>query len=755
MHDKESLSANLKQFISTNLNAQQQAAVQHTSGSVLVVAGAGSGKTRVITARIAHLMITHKIPASAIIALTFTNKAAQEMHQRIGAFLAPGTPLPFVGTFHAYCLRLLKQYTSLLEQPFITLLDAEDARTIIDGIIKRNNLQKIVTSKSIQHQISLYKNQLLTPNSPSNVSRNDQLLLDIYGAYEQEKIINKCLDFDDLLLQILRIFKKNNEFRTHFHATVRHILVDEYQDTNAVQHELLKYMAKNDHGLAVDSLCAVGDEDQSIYSWRGATVSNIMNFNKDFLHTTIIKIEQNYRSNQAILDTANSLINHNTKRTPKKLWSAKKGSDRVRRIICNSEYQEADALALFIACVQKQKPTHSYAVLYRAHFQSRIIEEALIKNSIPYTIIGGIHFYERKEIKDLLAYARLACNPHDRISFLRAINCPPRGLGEKCIELFYHHWNQDRDKTCIEIGEKLHEQGLVSGVKAHSLMQFLAIIKEIKSSHSPLEAFEHIIQSTGFFLYIQKNTDQNEAKERIDNVKELLRAVQYMQDQGTTTLAAFLDEVSLMQDRRDEHTENGNPVYLMTLHAAKGLEFDTVMLTGLEEGILPSSRSHEPEAIEEERRLLYVGITRAQEYLVLSHCLNRYTYGTLSPQRGSRFLDELPENVIVGTKLAHMSSYEIRTYFTTWLSGIATPMQSSSITVIKAPKPASIHLASTASPVQKNARNKWKQNQIVRHQQFGLGMITAIDEGSTSGLYVTVKFKSGTKKIAAQFLQDA
>ncbi len=361
-------------FLKNSLNDAQHQAVTHGNGSLLIVAGAGSGKTRVITARITHLMLNQNALPSSIVALTFTNKAALEMKERIEKFLARKQDLPFVGTFHSFCLRLLKQNSELLDNPFFSILDEDDQHKIIQNIINAAGLNKKITAKQISYQISQIKNQTLTPDAYDVHSLNP-LIRDVFTAYEKEKTASKCLDFDDLLLETVKLFKKNPDFKKRFQEITRHVLVDEYQDTNVVQHELLKQMAlvdstKKNSALVIDSLCAVGDEDQSIYSWRGATVTNIMNFVNDFKGTQLIKIEQNYRSVQSILDLANHVITNNSNRNPKNLWSQKKGSDRIRQIAFLSEYQEAEALALFLKHAAKKQKLNTIAILYRTHRRS-------------------------------------------------------------------------------------------------------------------------------------------------------------------------------------------------------------------------------------------------------------------------------------------------------------------------------------------------------------------------------------------------
>ena len=759
-------------FLKSNLNDAQYEAVTHGNGSLLIVAGAGSGKTRVITARITHLMLNHNAFPSSIVALTFTNKAATEMKERIEGFLGRKQDLPFVGTFHSFCLRLLKQNSELLENPFFSILDEDDQHKIIQNIINRTGLNKKITAKQISYQISQIKNQTLTPEHHDVHSLNP-LIRDVFVAYEKDKTASKCLDFDDLLLEAVKLFKKNPDFKKRFQETTRHILVDEYQDTNVVQHELLKQMALVDPStgsgrtgtgkLIIESLCAVGDEDQSIYSWRGATVSNIMNFVHDFKGTKLIKIEQNYRSVQSILDLANHVITHNSNRNPKNLWSEKKGSDRIRQIAFLSEYQEAEAVALFLKHAAKKQKLNTIALLYRTHFQSRALEEALLKNSIPYKIVGGIQFYERKEIKDILAYLKLVVNPFDRASFFRVINCPLRGLGNKFEEQFQEKWNANLFATFKDIAQMMIDQKEVIGTKKDALLSFVKLFDGLSHTDKPTKTVQQIITSTGYFTYLKETYDPEEAFGKIDNVKELLQAINHLESLKVTTIGDFLDEVALMQAQIQEESNEKDPVLLMTLHAAKGLEFNTVILTGLEEGLLPSTRSLAmEEAVEEERRLFYVGITRAQERLLLTHSRYRYQYGTMVDQRPSRFVQEIPAGTVPIFDGSYWNSMQTSQFFAGWMSGTdslrAAPTSFSQQKVSM--KPESVKKF-TPTPSLKTTETKtkltsslWKKNQPVSHPKFGLGIVEDVELRPNGATYLQVKFKSGSKKLEASFVKS-
>ena len=597
---------NFEEFIKKSLNNAQQAAVTHDSGTVLVIAGAGSGKTRVITARITHLILNKQVDPTSIVALTFTNKAALEMKERIGQFLGSDVSMPFVGTFHSYCLRILKKNS---DQPF-SILDEDDQKNIISKILHGTNLQKQITPRAAIYQISHVKNQLSDMQKNPHTLFNHPMMIDVYEAYEKQKKASRCFDFDDLLLETLKLFHQNGTFKKNHQKYIRHILVDEYQDTNMVQHELLKQMAQSDKKLSVDSLCAVGDEDQSIYSWRGATIANMLNFTKDFPEAALIKIEQNYRSVQPILDFANHVIDQNINRNPKSLWSDKKGRDRIRVLTCASEYQESGMITQFVsAAIQKQRHD-SIAVLYRTHAQSRAIEEALIKALIPYKVIGGVQFYNRKEVKDLLAYLRLIVNPFDRPSFFRIINTPTRGLGEKFEEQCFEHWNNEPFLTCTQLLQKLIDTGMVKGAKQESVEKFMAIFVDIDLHQKPSKAIDTIIRRIGYVSYLQDQYEADEVQTRTENIAELVDGIKHFESQNIDTIELFLDEVALMQDKMNSGDEQQDKVLLMTLHAAKGLEFDTIILAGLEDGILPSMRSLESEMRSKKNGVFFMLVLR-------------------------------------------------------------------------------------------------------------------------------------------------
>ncbi|KKQ02838.1 MAG: ATP-dependent DNA helicase PcrA [candidate division TM6 bacterium GW2011_GWE2_36_25] len=661
------------EFLSTELNNEQQKAVRHAKGPLLVIAGAGSGKTRVITSRIINLILTEKVTPTSIIALTFTNKAAQEMRERVQKSIGiPATPFKnnsfFIGTFHSYCLRLLKKNAHILKLDHFSILDGDDQISMLKKLVDAHCPKKIQPRQAL-YQISTLKNNLLNQQE----TLIDPTVQELYNLYEHEKRLSNCLDFDDLLIKALELFSSKN-FKTAHQNHIRHVLVDEYQDTNVVQNELLKEMCLDKKKFIIDSLCAVGDEDQSIYSWRGATIDNMLNFKKDFPGTTLIKIEQNYRSVKPILEAANHIIKHNQNRHPKKLWSTREGSNNILELTCMSGFQEADMIAASASLLQQKNELQNCAVLYRTHFQSRLIEEALIKKSIPYKIIGGIQFYERKEIKDLLAYLRLLINPFDRIALFRILNCPPRRLGDKFAEQFQKAWEQEPFQTFTDIAQKLLED--LKPQQKSNLEDFINIFSSIDLSFSPAHAINHMSKKCGYLTYLKEEYEPQEAEARIQNIQELINAARYFEEQGLETTEQFLQEIALLQDKINQENNTNERLTLMTIHAAKGLEFDTIILAGLEEGLLPSSKSLENESnIEEERRLLYVGITRARKKLILLQAGYRHTFGSMTYQQPSRFLKELPNTGIQREDCSYWKECQtiqfLRSFF-----GIIAPEQS-------------------------------------------------------------------------------
>ena len=663
--------------LSITLNAQQQVAAQEKNGIFFVCAGAGSGKTRIITSRIVNLIEQHGVAPSSILALTFTNKAAKEMASRIKGHLEQTNKgLPFIGTFHSYCLNLLKKYYFAEHQATFSVIDDDDQERIVKKIIQSFSLEKRVTPRAVLSPLSLLKNDLINGTVDQALEQiDDKLIRDIAYRYEQEKRAMKCFDFDDLLLEALLLFKKHSICKTLHQNAITHILIDEYQDTNRIQHELIKEMSINNQKQCIlDSLCAVGDEDQSIYSWRGATIENILNLEKDFPKIKRVTVDQNYRSTQQILACANTLIEHNALRNPKKLWSENDVHDCVRCIESQSGYQESDIIASCVQTHNKAYTDQSIAVLYRSHYQSRLIEEALLKKNIPYVIIGGIQFYRRQEIKDLCAYARLVVNPFDRIAFVRALNTPSRGLGEKTEESITTFWNQNPFATCSELIDLIKQNNILNETKAKALQSWRDLWSSFTPQSNPKDFFQAIIQKTAYKNYLHDAFEKEEAVAKIQNIEELVSSLDDMQN-TLTTLEAFVEHVALIEESSRDKQQSTKTVKLMTFHAAKGLEFDCIIIPGLEENVIPISRAlYDASAIEEERRLFYVGITRAKKHLLLLYSLSRVIYGTLQDQVCSRFLKEVPHGLAPRTSTKFWSYSSRDSFFAEWFK--TQPLQS-------------------------------------------------------------------------------
>ncbi|MFH1643850.1 MAG: 3'-5' exonuclease, partial [bacterium] len=595
------------------------------------------------------------------------------------------------------------------------------------------------------------------------------IVKEIYLEYEKEKKSSHCLDFDDLILYVLNSFQTNEEYKLQHQQKIRNILVDEYQDTNKAQHELLKNMALNSKNkFTIDTICAVGDEDQSIYSWRGAVVTNMINFQNDFKPVTLIKIEQNYRSVENILKAANNVIENNKIRHPKNLWSNKKAKNRILALNCKSDFQESDVITTIIKNFPREKKLNEVAIIYRTHFQSRILEESFIKNSIAYNIVGGVRFYERKEIKDLLAYLRLIINPHDKTSLIRIINTPARGLGSKFEEELFFEWNNNNLLDFRQILEYL--KTMQPDAKAQAINDFLNIFSGLKKEFKTSFVINKILQKTNYISFLKKSCDIEEYNSRSQNIEELLRSIDFFESNKNKLnpndpfyeenvdkdLETFLHEVALLQDKiskqniEQENQDERGQVQMMTMHAAKGLEFDTVIICGLEEGILPSSKSLNTEQeLEEERRLFYVGITRAKERLILTHANYRNSYGQIVDQVESRFLAEIPSRLFEYLDVTQAHPLQIQSEITRWL-GIKT-IQSKLLTFQPSKKENLFFQKQKTKLI--NESTPWRKNQAVIHKKFGAGLVTNVEKKDDEKYYLTVLFKTGQKKVLSTFVK--
>lgn len=613
------------------LNKEQKEAVLTTEGPLLVLAGAGSGKTRVLTTRIAYLIKELNIDPENILAITFTNKAAREMKERIIGMLGYDYYGMQISTFHSFGLSILRKHYSLLGyKSNFTIIDSDDSLTIIKKIIKELDLDpKNYNPKAIKNRISGAKNELLDPDSYSRYANTDfeEKVLEVYRRYEEKLFNSNSLDFDDLLILPIKLFKENPKVLKEYQERFKYVLVDEYQDTNEAQYILVKMISAK-----YKNICVVGDESQSIYSFRGANYKNILNFEKDYKDSKIVLLEQNYRSTKYILNVANDIIKNNINKKDKNLWTENEDGSKVKYYKSQNEKDEAyhvvnEIKNLIINGINKS----DIAVLYRTNAQSRNIEEALLKENIPYKVVGSFFFYKRKEIKDLIAYLKLIYNNDDDTSLLRIINVPKRGIGAKTIEN-------------LEILAKINNTSLYDAIKSGKELEFKKLIEEIKELEKDLsltELIDVILDKTG----IKKELESEKTLEsdiRLENLEEFKSITKTFEEKyGIISLQAFLEEISLVADM-EEHNLNTDLVTLMTVHSAKGLEFDNVFIIGLEEGIFPHTNSlMSHEEIEEERRLFYVAVTRAKKRLELVNAKRRMLYGNENSNLPSRFISEI------------------------------------------------------------------------------------------------------------------
>lgn len=621
------------------LNDQQRRAVMHETGPLLILAGAGSGKTKTLTHRIAYLVQQKGIFPSRILAVTFTNKAAREMRARLAELLGESADdrrfMPWMGTFHSICVRLLRQDGHAIGiSPRYVIYDEDDRLGLIKQQMKHHGLtDRDIKPRSIAAAISKAKNDMLTAedftdgaNSPTQ-----KKIAEIFISYEKQLSRAEALDFDDLLIKTVKLFREHKDIREKWRNQFRHILIDEYQDTNAVQYALIKLLVNDERNI-----CVVGDDSQSIYSFRGADYTNILNFERDFPGTTTVKLEQNYRSTDAILTLANALIEHNTKRTDKKLWTELEGGSDPQFWQVYSEAEEGRAVAQEIwQQVNSGRSYDDIAVLYRTNSQSYAIERALREQHIPYRIIGGLRFLDRAVVKDVIAYLRLLYQPNDRVSFQRIVNVPKRGIGAVSLQKFLA-WNDEQNQSIID---GLLSVGVATGIASrakNSLRELGDLLSEMQKDldGAPADLIEKIISKTGYGDYVNDGSIQ--AEDRLENLGVLVAEAKAYADVST-----FLEEMALMSSSDDQAEAE---VTLMTLHAAKGLEFPVVFLVGMEEGLLPHSRvfdSGKIDDIEEERRLCYVGVTRAREELFVTCASSRTQFGQIGYNLPSRFLSEM------------------------------------------------------------------------------------------------------------------
>ena len=750
------------------LNNEQREAVLHTEGPLLILAGAGSGKTRVLTHRTAYLIDECGVNPYNIMAITFTNKAAGEMRERIDDMVGYGSESIWASTFHSTCVRILRRYIDRLGYDTnFTIYDADDQKTLMKDICKRLEIDtKIYKEKMFLNVISSAKDEMIGPIEFENRAAGDytkRKQAQVYKEYQNALKQNNALDFDDLLFKTVELFKLDKEVLNAYQERFRYIMVDEYQDTNTVQFELIRLLA-----MKYKNLCVVGDDDQSIYKFRGANIYNILNFEKHFEDAKVIKLEQNYRSTQNILDAANAVIANNVSRKVKSLWTANGTGDKIDFEQLDSGYEEADYVARDIAGkIRRGEYTYKdCAVLYRTNAQSRLFEEKFINMNIPYKIVGGVNFYSRKEVKDLLSYLKTIDNARDDLAVRRIINVPKRGIGAASISKV-QMYAQDRGMSfysALSMAADVPGMGKAEA-KIRPFVEFIESMKAKAAIVSVSELLEEIIKETGYVSELEaEGTD--EAQARIENIDELIsKAVAYEESTDEPSLNGFLEEVSLVADI-DNLDENSDYVVLMTLHSAKGLEFPNVYLAGMEDGLFPSYMSITSDdansEIEEERRLAYVGITRAKEHLTITSARMRMIRGQTQYGKVSRFVKEIPNELLKGEiyepkgrddDLTKASTYQkakaafktTPTYGTEYATSFNTKKTKPPVyTPVSNQK-------SFASETTSGTSLSYVVGDRVRHIKFGDGEVMAIVEGGRD-FEVTVDFdKVGTKKMFASF----
>ncbi len=640
--------------ILASLNDKQRSAVLHEKGPLLVIAGAGSGKTRALTHRIAWLIREKGVSPWNILAVTFTNKAANEMKERVVKLLngksMDDPNLPSIGTFHATCVRILRKHIHLLNyENGFNIYDTADQQILMKHVLNELDLdEKTIKPRALLHHISGAKNELITPEEYKKTMVHNyftERVAAVYAHYQKSLQKNNALDFDDIIMKTVELFRREPGVLDLYQEKFKYISIDEYQDTNRAQYVLTNLLAEK-----YRNLCVIGDSDQGIYSFRGADIKNILEFERDYPDAKIVLLEQNYRSTQNILDAAHAIICKNKTRKDKKLWTEKKGGEKIREAVLDNERAEAE----FICREIKEKlnlyetPAYNdFVVLYRTNAQSRVVEESLLKFGIPYRIVGGIKFYERKEIKDLIAYLRVIQNPSDSVSLFRIINTPPRKIGGRTIELIQEHAYKN-DISFFEAMKDVEKIADINDGKKEIVLKFAGLINELRGVNGQFTAsglIKHVLDFSGYKKFIDDGTVEGES--RLENIYELINvSSKYDNIEAGLSLNIFLEEIALIADV-DTLEDRENSVTLMTIHSAKGLEFPNVFIIGLEEGLLPHSQSLlERDQLEEERRLMYVAITRAREKLYLLRAISRMVYGETQENTPSQFLADIPEELL-------------------------------------------------------------------------------------------------------------
>ncbi|WP_090086697.1 DNA helicase PcrA [Lentibacillus persicus] len=720
------------------LNKEQQEAVRYTDGPLLIMAGAGSGKTRVLTHRIAYLLGEKDIAPRNVLAITFTNKAAREMKKRVNKLVGAGSEHIWVSTFHAMCVRILRRDIDRIGYSRnFTILDSSDQLSVIKQILKDLNIDpKKFDPRAMLGQISGAKNELITPEEYSkNVGDFFQRqVAQIYERYQKTLQKNQALDFDDLIMQTIHLFKRVPEVLGYYQNRFQYIHVDEYQDTNHAQYYLVKQLANR-----YQNLCVVGDSDQSIYRWRGADITNILSFEEDYPAAKVIYLEQNYRSTKSILAAANSVIENNSGRKPKNLWTENTDGKKIHYFQGATEQEEA----LFVTDKIQELTSETgfsaddIAILYRTNAQSRAIEDTFMKSNVSYQMVGGTKFYDRKEIKDLIAYLRLITNPDDDISFERVVNVPKRGIGKTSVEKL-RGYAVEHGISFYQAVKEVDFVGLTKKA-AVALAEFGNLIQTLTQQQEFLTAtdmVEAILERTGYEEML-KNERSLESQSRLENLEEFKTVTQDFEEYAEDkTLIAFLTDLALIADidRVDEESDSEPKITLMTLHAAKGLEFPVVFLVGMEENVFPHSRSmFDNEEMEEERRLAYVGVTRAEQELYLTHAKMRTLYGRTNMNPISRFINEIPEDLVDGIEQARASM------FGAFEKTADKP---------SAPKRRAEKMQQTTGA----ESQAWRPGDKAEHKKWGVGTVVKVQgEGDSMELDIAFPAPTGVKRLLAKF----
>ena len=722
------------QSLLDGLNREQQQAVQHTEGPLLILAGAGSGKTKVLTVRIAYLLAQGVNPYE-ILAITFTNKAAKEMKSRVEGLVGDVANRIWLSTFHSFCAKFLRfELDNFLGyNSNFTIYDTSDSQVVIKAALKALNLDdKYYPVGAMISAISDAKNKLMFASDFRKQARDfyQQKVADVYEYYERELRKNNALDFDDLLLVAVKLLQSNAAVLDKYSKRFKYVMIDEYQDTNHAQYLLAYLLSSHWKNIAV-----VGDADQSIYAWRGADIQNILDFEKDYPNCTSIKLEQNYRSTKIILDAANAVIDHNEGRPEKNLWTDKVEGAKIQHFTAQSEHEEAAFIGDTI--VKKHDihgvPYGDMAILYRTNAQSRVLEEALIKRALPYTMVGGTKFYDRKEIKDVLAYLRVLYNPFDDLSLLRIINVPKRSIGVTTVSKLQDYARENGTSLFMTLTQ-LHLVDTIKGKTKEKLEEFGILIFTLVAEmddKSVLDILEAILDRTGYLAQLEESTDPQD-QARAENIGELLSVAKDFQDTNPTgTVEDFLEQVALVNDV-DSFEQEESKVTLMTLHAAKGLEFPIVFLGGLEEGLFPHSRTlMNPEEIEEERRLAYVGITRAEKELYISSATTRTVFGRTSSYLPSRFIDEIPAELVDGLRAKRRIPDDIKPTVPRHMSVASRPV--------------------TKPIIRNEVIADWKVGDTAIHSKWGNGKVVNVS-GEGAGMKLTIEFPTqGVRVVMAKF----